>query len=721
MEKDKSKGDSSEDEKDFFLLNRRQFLKALGGGIFILFFSGEVAETQLLRAQGPVDFNALLRIGEDGRVACYTGKIEMGQGIVTSLAQMLAEELDVPLSSVDMVMGDTDLCPWDMGTFGSRSTKYFGPTLREAAAEAKAILIQLAMEYLRVPENRLVVKEGVVFDKAIEGNKVPYATLTKGKRIERRLERKPSLKPISNFTISGKPVNRTDSLEKVTGKAQFAGDIRLPGMLYARILRPPAHGALLKNVDTRAAQAVKGVRVIRDGDLIAVLHSHPDEAEKALARIKSEFKVPKLEVNDYNIFEHLLKVAPEGTAVQQVGDVEKGRDIAKIRLEGTYFTRYVAHAPIETHTAVVNVERSKVTVYASTQRPFGAQEEVAQALGVPARNVQVITPFVGGGFGGKSRNQQVVEAARLSKLVARPVQVMWSREEEFFYDTFQPAAIVKISSGLDDANRIVFWEYHVYFAGERSSQLFYDIPHILTVPHASWSGAMGAHPFEIGPWRAPGSNTNTFARESHIDLMAARTGIDPLTFRLNHLKDRRMHRLLEAAARQFGWKTLKRPSGRGEGVACADYLGTYVTAMAEVDVDKKTGKVQVKRVTCCQDMGQVINPEGAKLQMEGCVMMGLGYTLSEEIHFDGGQIHDRNYDTYEIPRFSGLPKIETVLIENPEMPPQGGGEPAIICMGAVIANAIYDAIGVRLFELPMTPDRIISILGGRAKPQGQDK
>jgi CO/xanthine dehydrogenase Mo-binding subunit len=287
---------------------------------------------------------------------------------------------------------------------------------------------------------------------------------------------------------------------------------------------------------------------------------------------------------------------------------------------------------------------------------------------------------------------------------------MWSREEEFFYDTFQPAAIVKISSGLDDTDQIVFWEYHVYFAGERSSQLFYDVPHILTVPHGSWSGGAGVHPFQTGTWRAPGSNTNTFGRESHIDLMATHAGIDPLTFRLNHLKDRRMRRLLEAAAQQFGWNSLKRPSSRGEGVACGDYLGTYVAAMAEVDVDKKTGKVQVKRVVICQDIGQVINPEGAKMQMEGCVMMGLGYTLSEEIRFDGGQINDRNYDTYEIPRFSGLPKIETVLIENSEMPPQGGGEPAIICTGAVIANAIYDAIGVRLFELPMTPDRIMKAM-----------
>jgi len=706
MEEEKQKGNPLEDANDRFILDRRQFLKALGGGILILFYSGDIAETQPPGTQGPLDFNAILRIGEDGRVTCYTGKIEMGQGIVTSLSQMLAEEMDVRLDSVDMVMGDTDLCPWDMGTFGSRSTKYFGPTLRKAAAEAKAVLIQLAGGHLKLPENRLIVKEGVVFDKEDAKKKVSYAGLAKGKKIEKRLEKKPHLKPVSAFTVSGKPVNRVDALGKVTGKAQFTGDIRLPGMLHARILRPPAHGARLKSVDTGAAEALKGVQVIKEGDLIAALHSHPDEAEKALARIKSEFEVPKAEVNDQTIFEHLLKVAPGGTVVQRAGEIEKGRGLAKLELEGTYHTRYVAHAPVETHTAVVNVEKDKVTVYASTQRPFSAKEEVAQALGVSSRDVRVITPFVGGGFGGKSWNRQVVEAARLSKLAGKPVQVAWSREEEFFYDTFQPAAIVKINSGLDDANRIAFWDYHVYFAGDRSSQLFYDVPHVSTVSHASWSGVPGAHPFQTGTWRAPGSNTNTFARESHIDLLAARAGVDSLAFRLDHLKDARMRRVLETVARRFGWNSSKRPSGKGEGVACADYNGTYVATMAEVAVDKNTGKVRVIRVVCCQDVGQVINPEGAKLQMEGCVMMGLGYSLSEEIHFNGGQIQERSYESYEIPRFTVLPKIETVLVENPEMPPQGGGEPAITCMGAVIANAVHDATGIRLFELPMTPERI---------------
>jgi nicotinate dehydrogenase subunit B len=292
------------DIKAHFPLDRREFLKLFGGGIVIL-VSIRDAEALLqetrrrrFRPELPEDFNAFLRIGEDGRVSCFTGKIEMGQGVIISLAQMLADELEVSLASVDMVMGDTDLCPWDMGTFGSMTTRFFGPPLREAAAKARAVLMELAAEYLQTPLNKLKAKDGVIFDKTQSKNQVTYAQLTKGKRIAKKLNRKATLEPVSEFTIVNRPVSRTDSLEKVTGKALFAGDIRLPGMLYARILRPPAHGAKIKSVDTSAAEKIKEVRVVKDGDLIAVLHKHPDEAEKALAKVKAQYDLPEAKVDD---------------------------------------------------------------------------------------------------------------------------------------------------------------------------------------------------------------------------------------------------------------------------------------------------------------------------------------------------------------------------------------------------------------------------------------
>ena len=704
-------------------LSRREFLQRLGGGIIILFTIGDasVSLAQMRGGRGyPEDFNAYLRIGEDGRVSCFTGKIEMGQGPITSLAQMLADELDVGLESVDMVMGDTDRCPYDMGTFGSMTTRFFGPPLRAAGAEARAVLLELAADSLKTPKEQLVVKDGMVFDKEEKKKRITYAQLAKGKTIERRVSQKADLKRPSEFNVIGKPLPRTDAIQKVTGKALFAGDIRQDGMLYARILRPPAHGAKITSVDTSEAEKIEGVKVVRDEDLIAVLHKNPDEAEKALAAIKAQFDVPEPKVDDKSIFDHLLKGAQRGNAGRSGGDLASGEKLAKTIVEETYLNSYVAHAAMEPHTALAEIEGDKATVWASTQTPFPLKDQVARALEFPSEKVRVITPFVGGGFGGKSANQQAVEAARLAKLTGKPVQVAWKREEEFFYDTFRPAAVVKIKSGVSPSGEIVLWDYTVYFAGSRGADHLYNIPNHRTVASGEWGGGRGGgggspHPFAVGAWRAPGNNTNTFARESQIDIMAFKAGMDPIEFRLKNLTDKKMIGVLKAAAEKFGWKPSKAPSGRGLGVALGTDSGTCVAHVAEVAVDENTGKVRVKRVVCAQDMGLVINPEGAQIQIEGCITMGLGYALTEEVHFQGGKVLDTNFDTYVIPRFSWLPKIETVLIKADDSPAQGGGEPAIICMGAVVANAIFDATGVRLFQLPMTPERIKEGLASRAR------
>jgi len=317
---------------------------------------------------------------------------------------------------------------------------------------------------------------------------------------------------------------------------------------------------------------------------------------------------------------------------------------------------------------------------------------------------------VGGGFGGKSASAQAVEAARLAKLAGKPVMVMWSREEEFFYDTFRPAAVVKIRSGLDKAGNMAFWDYHVYFAGRRGCDNFYDIPHHREAVYGEWRIAPGIHPFAVGPWRAPAANTNVYARDLHMNLMAAAAGQDPLAFRLRHLKDPRMRSVLEAVAEKFGYTAAKPPSGRGIGIACGIDAETYVAAMAEVDVDQSSGVIRVKRVACAQEMGQVVNPQGATIQMEGCLTMGLGYALAEEMHFENGRLLDTNFDTYSLPRFSWVPEIDTVIVPNLSLPPKGGGEPAIICMGGVLATAVHDATGARLLQLPMTPDRVKAAL-----------
>ena len=691
-------------------LSRRDVLAIAGSGVFV-FFPDSSAEAQEparppSRPAYPSDFNAYLHISGDGRVTCLVGKVELGQGSMTALAQLLADELDVAFETVEMVMGDTDRCPWDMGTFGSLSIRQFGPVLRAAGAEARAVLLQMASERLAAPVQRLQVHGGVVTDPA-QDKRVSYAELVQGKRIERHLEKIPVKTP-GAFGVIGKSQHRKDAFEKVTGRARYAADMRIPGTLHACVLRPPAHGAKLRNVDTSAAEKMEGVRIVREDGFIAALHERPDIAQKALALVHADFERPRSGLNDKAIFDHLLKAAPPPQLVFESGDVVEGLKLATTVVEHTYLNSYVAHAPIETHSAVARIEDGKATVWASTQTPFPLRQQVAYAIGFAPEHVRIVTPYVGGGFGGKSASGQAVEAARLAKITGRPVQVVMDRAEEFFHDTFRPAAVVKILSGVTAEGRISGWNYEVIGAGDREARQFYDIAHQRTTSAGGWGGGnpAGMNPFNVGPWRAPSVNTNTFARESHIDVMAKIAGADPVEFRLAHLTDKRMRRVLETAAKQFGYVAAKPPSGRGIGVACGIYAGTHVATIAEIAIDKTSSHVQVRRVVCAQDQGLIINPDGSRQQIEGSITMGLGYALTEEVRFADGEILDRNFDSYEIPRFSWLPRIDVILIDNPDAPALGCGEPPIVTMGAVLANAIHDALGVRVFQLPITPARI---------------
>jgi isoquinoline 1-oxidoreductase len=585
--------------------------------------------------------------------------------------------------------------------------------LRQAGAEGRAALLQLAAERMQVPVDRLAVKNGVVRDTAGIRNDVTYADLVGGRRIERTLSAKPALKPFRLFEVMGRSVPRPDVLEKVTGRARYAGDIvPATGARHARILRPPSHGATLASVDTSEAERIPGVTVVRDGDLIAVLHEHWDEADRALALVRAEWTRIELPYDDTSIFDHLVKAAPAPQTVAEGGTLAEGEALVTGVVEGTYFDSYVAHAPMEPHAAVASVENGKVTVWAGTQTPFPLKSQIARALRIADDRVRVITPYVGGGFGGKSASQQGVEAARLAMATGTPVRVQWSRQEEFFFDTFRPAAVVTIRSGIDAAGRLRLWDYLVYCAGDRGAAHFYDIAHHRTVSRGGWGGAgtPGLHPFAVGPWRAPGASTNAFARESQIDVMAAAARKDPYEFRVKNMVDPRMLRVASAVANRFGWKPAPAPSGRGAGMACGRDAGTYVALMVQADVDKTSGAVHVRRMVLAQDMGLVVNPDGALQQIEGCLTMGLGYALSEEVRFSGGAIATRNFDSYELPRFSTLPRLDAVILNDMDSPSQGGGEPAIVPVGAAIANAIFDATGVRLHRMPMTPARVKAAL-----------
>lgn len=694
-------------------INRRDFLGALGGGIVVLFGLDASAPSAAQWPAYPSDFHAYLAIGANGRVTVLSGKIEMGQGVMTSLAQMAAEELGADLASIDMVMGDTDKCPWDMGTFGSLSTRMFGPALRAAAAKARAVLTTLAAAKLGAAADRVTIAHGVASVVGEPNRRVSFAELADGARIAETVNQTAVLRSVADFAVMGRSPKRLDGIEKVTGSAKYAADIRLPDMLYARILRPPAHGAVLTQADTTAAEKLPGVKVIRRDDLIAVVHADPEAAAAALAQIHADWRQPEATLNQDSIFEHLRGHAGAARQVTAKGDLAAA-PVAKA-FETIFEKGYVAHAPIEPHAAVADVRADGATVWASTQTPFPTRDGIAAALKLDPKRVRVITPFVGGGFGGKSAGGQAIEAARLSQICGKPVQVERSRAEEFFYDTFDPAAVVKISSALDRDGRISRWDYQVFAAGERGAATFYDIPNlrITSAGGMSYEGAPAPkdlHPFAVGPWRAPGANMNIFATESQIDIMAAAAGVDPLAFRLGHVGDPRVRKVLQAAADAFGWSPAVGASGRGYGLALSSDAGSFVATMAEVKVDKASGRVSVVRMVCAQDMGIIVNPEGAKMQIEGGLTMGLGYALSEEVRFSGGEVLDRSFGTYRLPRFSIVPKIEAVLVRNDDLAPQGCGEPAITTVGGAIANAVFDATGARILRLPMTPKRVTAAI-----------
>jgi nicotinate dehydrogenase subunit B len=714
MRTEKSKKMTSSVLQELPEIKRRNFFKLMGGGVFIFFSTWDplnLMAAPLKKQEEPTpNFNAFLRIDENGMVSAFTGKIEMGQGPVTSLVQELAEELDVSFNQVKLLMGDTDLCPWDDGTWGSTATRYFGETFRAAAAEARAVLLQMGSEKLKVPVSQLEVTEGVITDKLNKNNKVTYGQLAKGKKIEKIMDKKPQLKKPADFKIMGKPHFRVDARLKVTGQAKYTGDFRPEGMLYARILRPPSHGAKLVSVNTLEAEKLPGIKVIKDGDLVAVLHEIRDKVDEAITKVKGEYSFDEMKVDNKSVYTFMLNSGAKGNVVDQAGDIATGKSLSKTLFSKQYDGSYVAHAPMETHSALAYMEGDRMIVHGSTQTPFPAREEVAAALKVPQDKVRVIVPFVGGGFGGKSANGQMTEAARLAKLAGKPVKLIWTRKEEFFYDNFRPASVIKINSGIDDKGRITLWDYHVYFAGDRGAEPYYDIPHRLTTAYDEDSSSGKVHPFATGPWRAPGNSNNTFARESQIEVMASAAGIDPLEFRMMNLKDEKMKAVLKATAGLFGWTPAKGPSGRGYGIACGSDVNTFVAVFVEVKVDKETGHVQVVRAACAQDMGLCVNPQGTTIQMEGCIIMGMGYTLTEEVLFRGGKISTQSLYSYELPRFSWMPKIDTLILDRKDQPPQGGGEPAIICMGGAIANAIFDATGARLYQIPMTPERILEAL-----------
>jgi nicotinate dehydrogenase subunit B len=640
-----------------------------------------------------------LRIRPDGSVTAYAGKVEYGQGIRSGLAMEVADELRLPLDAVEVVLGDTATTPWDMGTFGSQSTARVGLQLRKAAATARKALLDLAADKLDLPASDLRCENGCVLSDGTVG--LPYGELLKGLSLERDLIEGVELTPQAAFTVMGSDAPRVDAIDRVTGKARYSQDILLDGMLFAKVLRRPSVDAKLIDVDTTAAEAMPGVHdVVRDNHLIAVLAERDDQAERAVQVLQAQWEDQEERSSQLDLPALLKSSGADPFTVQERGSLEEGFRDADEQLEATYFIPYVSNAPMEPRAAVARWDGDHLTVWAGTQRPFGLRAELAGRFEIDEENVRVIAPEIGGGFGSKSIYQVAHEAARLARAAGRPVRVAYTRQEEMQWGTVRPAALIEVKSGFKNDGTLTAWQFTAYhatnerpFIGRRGSDTPYDAPHVNVTTYSS------ASPLRVGSYRSLGGAVNHFAREVHMDEIAEAVGVDPVELRLRNLSEPRFRRVLETAAERFGWADAKAPSKRGVGVAIGLDVGSYIATCVELDLQGR--EVRVNRVTASLDCGLTVNPEGARNQTEGGIVMGLGTALYEAVDYQAGVVLNSGFARYRVPRINNAPEIETLLVGDPDTPSTGAGEPGIVPVAAAISNAVFDLTGERLRELPI--------------------
>jgi isoquinoline 1-oxidoreductase len=709
-----------------FAFDRREFMKVFGGGIALIIPLSN-AFAQEGQSQGgesgrgttnqrtPNEIGAWIHIDEDGGVGVYTGKVEMGQNIRTSLAQAVAEELRVPVSMVRLVMGDTDLTPYDAGTFGSRTTPTMAPQLRKAAAAAREVLIDLAAQQWNVDRGsvRIVNARFVNHDTT---KSLTFADVAKGQRLVKAIPGDVATTPAKEWTIAGTSVPKVNGRDLVTGKHQYSTDVKLPGMLYGKVVRPAGFNATLVSADTKSAEAMPGVTVVRDGNFIGVAAPDQLTATRAANAIAVDWKAPG-QPSNAELFDLLRKPAAErggrggegrGGGSRPQGSIADGLAAADKKLEQTYTVAYIAHTPLEPRAAVAEWKGEKLTVWTGTQRPFGVRGELAEAFRISEEKVRVIVPDTGSGYGGKHTGECAIEAARLARASGKPVKLVWTREEEFTWAYFRPAGVIDIKSGVKNDGTITAWEFHNYNSGGSGIQIKYDIPNQTIQFHASQS------PLRQGSYRGLAATANHFARETHIDELAHSLNMDPLAFRLKNIKDERLRAVLEAAAKSFGWGEKKPAPGHGVGIACGFEKGGYLATCAEVAIERSQAKanekdaaagsrVRIVRVVEAFECGAVVNPVHLQNQIEGAITMGIGGALFEAIQFENGKILNPRFSRYRVPRFSDMPAIEVILVDRKDLPSAGAGETPIVGLAPAVGNAIFDATGVRLRSLPLVP------------------
>ncbi len=693
-----------------FQLDRRTFLQLFGGGLLVC-LTDELTPAGLLAQEAggfarrqplPTQISAWLHIGADGKVTVFTGKVEVGQNIRTSLAQLVADELMVPFESIEMVMGDTDLVPWDAGTFGSQSTPQMGPRLRSMAAAARQTLVEMAAKQWAVDPTSLRAADGKVADPKT-GQTLAYGQITRGEKIVATVSSAVPLLPAKEWRVGGTPVPKVGEREFVTGKHKYPSDIVLPGMMFGKVLRPAGFNATLDSLDTTAAEKLAGVKLVRDGDFIGVAAPEAYTAEQAVAAIKAKWTVPPQPSNK-NLFEYLQE-NPEGgrdgarrDAGAQPADATANSADKALHLAQTYTVQYIAHAPLEPRAAVAQWDSGgKLTVWTGTQRPFGVKDELVAAFHLDPAQVRVIQPDMGSGYGGKHTGDAAIEAARLAKAAGAPVKVVWTREEEFTWAYFRPAGLMELKASVKADGTLAAWEHTNYNSGNAGLPTPYNVPGPAVEYRACNS------PLRQSSYRALASTANHFARESFMDELAHAAGLEPLAFRRKNLTDARLLAVLSAASERFGWEAAKSTPTRGFGLACGTDKGGYVATCAEVALDPAAKTVKVVRVVQAWESGAIVNPDGLRNQNMGAIVQGLGGALLEAVLFADGRILNPRFSDYPLPRFTDAPQIEVVLLDRKDLPSAGAGEIGIVGIAPAVGNALFAATGARVRNMPMAP------------------
>jgi CO/xanthine dehydrogenase Mo-binding subunit len=724
---------------------RRNFLKSTGA-LVVSFGIPFEAFAQVVSVPPPnpalQQLDAWLAVGADGNITVYTGKVELGTGVQTALAQVVAEELDVSFNRVRMVMGDTALCPNQGPTVGSQTMLRASPQLRQAAAEARQALLALAAQALNSPAEQLTVSDGVVTSP--DGKKLAYAALIGNQKFERKMSGTAKPKSADKLTIIGKPIPRVELPGKIFGTHVYIQNLRLPGMLHGRVVRPPMPDAVLASVDEASVKHLPGkARVVVKRNFVGVVAAREEHAIAAARALKVQWKAAAT----LPAMDQMPAVTRGTKSTERVlasnGDVETALAGAAKTIKAEYYVPHQMHASIGPSCALAQVTAGDATLWSPTQSSFNLRDSVAKMLGMPQEKVRLIWIEGSGCYGHNGQDDVTADAALLSQAVGKPVRVQWMRHDEHGNEPKGAAMVMEVRGALDAQGNVSAWDYQVWSpghggrpsgdsAGNMLAGAEQGLPDKL-LPTGADRNARPTYVFpnarvrlqllqstvlRVSSLRGLGSPQNTFGNESFIDELAAAANADPITFRIRHLKDERAVAVLQEVAKLSQWDARPSPkadrssgTGRGVGFVHYDNYSGYAAVVVRVRVDRASGKVRVERVAVAHDCGLIVNPDGVKNQVEGNVIQTLSRALLEDVHFDSEKVTSLDWTRYPIMRFSDVPEaIDIVLIDRPTMPPLGAGEPAAAPVMAAVANAIFDATGVRLRSVPFVADKVKAAL-----------